>query len=151
MGAVFIWLFFFGFIALCFQIAPTPDDRYLNLAIFGASVIIGWLLGTLISAGTSREEAQFGKAAKAISAFASGYVLAKIDNVVNALLAPKALLESANLLPAFRLIMSVAVITGAALWIYIVRAYILDWALTTKSVRNPPDKDKEPSNERNVA
>jgi hypothetical protein len=144
-GAAFIILTLgVVFAILCFRLAPTPDDASLNLALMGASIVVGWLAGTLASPGTLREEGRFGTTAKAISTFISGYLLAKIDNVMNALLAPRTLLESASLLPAFRLAMTLAVTIGTALGIYICRVYILDWVPDAKSSNDLEDATPAP-------
>lgn len=149
-GAVSILLLGVVFVILCFRMAPTPDDVSLNLAILGASIVVGWFAGTLMSPGTFREEGQFGAAAKTISTFVSGYLLAKIDGVLNALLAPKMLLESSSLLPAFRIAMTLAVVVGTSLGVYIFRVYVLNWVPDSKgpdgledSKQTPPHEQKE--------
>jgi len=131
-GAIFIDVIFVIFLVLSFYVAPAPADVVLNVAILATSVIVGWLLGTLLSPGTLREQGQFGNTAKAISTFISGYALAKIDDVLNAIFAPKMLLESTSVLPAFRLAMALSGVVGMALVIYMMRVYILEWVPDSK-------------------
>src|SRR5438552_672197 len=78
-GELFIAVLGIVLVILCFRVAPTPDDVSLNLAILVVSILFGWLAGMLMSPSSSREEGKFGVAAKTISTFASGYLLAKID------------------------------------------------------------------------
>lgn len=154
VGQMSAWLAL-GFIALmgivliilCFRVAPTPDDVSLNLAILIASTVFGWLAGMLMSPSSSREEGQFGVAAKAISTFASGYLLAKIDQLLNALLSPKALLESSSVLPAFRVAMALAAIAGMFLHIYILRVYILQAVPDPKDANDPDHQKQTPPSE----
>ena len=145
-GEGLILLLGVGFVILCFRMAPTPDDVSLNFAILGASVVFGWLAGMLFTPSTSREEGQFGVAAKAISTFASGYLLAKIDNILNALLTPKMLLESSSLLPAFRLTLSLAAFVGMFLHIYILRVYILHAVPDFKGPNGVDNQNQTPPN-----
>ena len=131
-GAIFIDVILLIFLVLSFYVAPGTADVVLNIAILAASVVVGWLMGTLLSPGTLREQGQFGTATKAISTFISGYLLAKIDNVLNAIFAPKMLLESTSVLPAFRMAMALSGVVGMALVIYIMRVYVLEWVPASK-------------------
>jgi hypothetical protein len=114
-------------IVLCFLTARTTDDASLSIAIFMAAMLLGWLTGFLLSPGTAREEARFGAAAKAISAFASGFLLAKLDNLLNALLAPKMVVEASSVLPAFRITIALSGFAGTVIYMYIARTYLLEW------------------------
>ncbi len=132
---------------LCFRTAPTPDDVSLNLAILAASIVLGWLAGTLMTPGSAREETQFGAAGRAISTFASGYLLAKVDNLVNALLAPKLLLESSSVLPAFRITMALTAFAGMFLHIYVLRVYVLRWTSNPDDAKPSGDRGRTLSSE----
>jgi hypothetical protein len=133
-----------GLTVLCFRTAATPDDASLSLTILAASVVLGWLAGTLASPGTAREEARFGATARAISTFASGYLLAKTDRIVDAVLAPQAVLAPPSVLPAFRIAMAVAAFAGVFLHIYILRVYILRWVPEPGPPPAPGDRGTPP-------
>ena len=106
---------------LCFKIVATPQDGYLNLAIVLASVCVGWLLGTFVSPETGSEQSRFMTYGKAVSAFISGYLVSKLDKVVEMILSPQTL---AVPVASFRLAASVAAIISAVLVTYILRAYV---------------------------
>ncbi len=106
---------------LCFRIVATPLDGYLNLAIILASICSGWLLGTFVSPESGREEKSFMTYGKAVSAFVSGYLVSKLDKVVEKILSPETL---AMPVAGFRLAGSIAAVISALLVTYIVRAYV---------------------------
>jgi hypothetical protein len=68
--------------------------RALNIAVlvFGAST--GWLAGILLSPYDPKEERAFPRYAAAASAFASGYLVSKVDRVLEDLLKPEFLFSS---------------------------------------------------------
>jgi hypothetical protein len=106
---------------LCFRIVATPLDGYLNLAVILASISFGWLLGTFVSPESDREQQSFMTYGKAVSAFVSGYLVSKLDKVIDRILSPEIL---AMPVAAFRLAGSIAAIISALLVTYIVRAYV---------------------------
>jgi hypothetical protein len=106
---------------LCFKMVATPQDSYLNLTIVLASVCVGWLLGTFISPETTSEQSRFMTYGKAVSAFVSGYLVSKLDKVVEMILSPQTL---AVPVASFRLAASVAAVISALLVTYILRAYV---------------------------
>lgn len=108
-------------IYLCFKMVVTAQDGYLNLAIMLASVCVGWLLGTFISPASDTEKTRFGEYGKAVSAFVSGYLVSKLDKVVERILTPDTL---AVPIASFRLAGSIAALISALLVTYIVRAYV---------------------------
>src|SRR5215217_5741996 len=66
----------------CFVIAfemPHSDEWWLNvlLCLFGG--IVGWSMGVLLSPMTKEEEGKFTGYGRALSAFASGFLIAKLD------------------------------------------------------------------------
>ena len=77
-----IWIgYALGAIALpgCFVIATQMGaEKWLNILICIFGSIVGWSAGMLVSPKTG-EERQFSEFRKAISAFISGFVLAKLD------------------------------------------------------------------------
>jgi hypothetical protein len=106
---------------LCFRIVATPLDGYLNLAVILASICSGWLLGTFISPESGREQKSFMTYGKAVSAFVSGYLVSKLDKVIDRILLPETL---AMPVAAFRLAGAIAAVISALLVTYIVRAYV---------------------------
>jgi|SRR6516164_4639437 hypothetical protein len=106
---------------LCFRMVAGPQDGYLNLAIVLASVCSGWLLGTFISPESSSEQSRFITYGKAVSAFVSGYLVSKLDKVIETILSPQTL---AIPVAAFRLSAAIAAIVSALLVTYILRAYV---------------------------
>jgi hypothetical protein len=105
---------------LCFKIVATPLDGYLNVAIMLASISSGWLLGTFISPESETEKKSFMTYGKAVSAFVSGYLVSKLDKVIEKILSPELLVMP---VATFRLAGSVAALISAVLVTYIVRAY----------------------------
>lgn len=97
------------------------EDGYLNLAIILASVCSGWLLGTFISPKSEPEKQSFMTYGKAVSAFVSGYLVSKLDKVIEKILSPDTL---AVPVVAFRLAGSIAAVISAVLVTYMIRAYV---------------------------
>jgi|GraSoiStandDraft_55_1057291.scaffolds.fasta_scaffold35995_3 hypothetical protein len=108
-------------VILCFKMVVTPQDGYLNLAIVLASVSLGCLLGTFISPESGSEQSRFSAYGKAVSAFVSGYLVSKLDKVVEMILSPQTL---AVPIASFRLAASISAVISALLVTYIVRAYV---------------------------
>ncbi|HEV3100503.1 MAG TPA: hypothetical protein VGY75_12385 [Candidatus Udaeobacter sp.] len=108
-------------VILCFKMVVTPQDGYLNLAIVLASVSLGCLLGTFISPESGSEQSRFSVYGKAVSAFVSGYLVSKLDKVVEMILSPQTL---AVPIASFRLAASISAVISALLVTYIVRAYV---------------------------
>jgi hypothetical protein len=82
-----IWVgYALGAIALpgCFVIAlQMGGERWLNILICIFGSIVGWSAGMLVSPNPG-EKRQFSEFRKAISAFISGFVLAKLDLLLGA-------------------------------------------------------------------
>lgn len=66
--------------------ALAADPRLILLALTGA--LIGWVVGILATPLSDAEGRRFGELAKVISGFVSGYLLSKIDPLIDALLSP---------------------------------------------------------------
>ena len=109
-------------VALCFLIRVNLQDAYLNLALLVLGLIIGWVVGILSAPYTKKEESQFAAYLKAASVFVSGYLLAKIDNLVSKILSPEVLMMP---IAAFRFIAFLAAILLAALITRAFRVYSL--------------------------
>lgn len=88
-------------VTLSFFVGETKIAIALNLAVlvFGASG--GWIVGIVVSPYSSKEQSRFTALSKAVAVFGSGYLVGKIDKLVEKLLDPSLVLESAH---GFRLL-----------------------------------------------
>lgn len=68
----------------------------LNLLIVVLGLSIGWLFGILLSPYSESEEKKFTNYAKAFGIFASGYLIGKVDKVLEELLKPDFILDSVH-------------------------------------------------------
>lgn len=105
---------------LLFLIKETPEDKWSNLAALVLGVSAGSLFGVYTSPYTLKETTKFGEYAAAVSAFASGYVLGKIDGLITKLLSPEIMLQRT---PGFRLITAASSFIIAMLITYYMRSY----------------------------
>jgi hypothetical protein len=96
------------------------EARAMNLAILALASGAGWLIGTIISPYDSKEEAAFSNYSKAVSAFASGYLVAKIDKIVEHVFSPEFL---ATPDAAFRMILFLGGFIIAVLITFVARRY----------------------------
>jgi hypothetical protein len=78
-----------GIIVLCFVIAPEYQSGALSLLIGICGMLLGWIVGVALTPYNKEEQSKFSGYAKAIGVFASGYLVAKIDKVVEYLLSPE--------------------------------------------------------------
>jgi len=71
---------------LAYQLGIENDTYFFNwiICLFGA--ILGWGVGLLVSPSSKTEKEQFSGLTKTISAFLSGYILSKLDRVIENLL-----------------------------------------------------------------
>jgi hypothetical protein len=69
-------------------------SRVIMLLIFSAGV--GWLSAVMFSPYNKIESRKFGSAAKAIGAFASGYVLGKVDKLATYIFSPEFMFDTSN-------------------------------------------------------
>lgn len=104
-------------------IAPTRADAYLNSELVIAFSAVGWAVGMIISPDSTLEEKKFSSIWKGISLFLSGYLVSKIDPLVEALLKPETISHLSNPLMAYRLLAAVAAVIFTAILTYAVRAY----------------------------
>ena len=105
---------------LSFLIKENEEDKWINLAIVVLGVSVGWLLGMYISPYGKGEEQRFAEYATAVSAFLSGYILAKVDGLITKLLSPEQILRP---VAGFRLIAGFSTLIVTMLVTYVVRAY----------------------------
>jgi hypothetical protein len=72
-----------------FQFADNARSLATNLLVITLGAAMGWLLGIVLSPYTREEEQKFGDYAKAFAAFASGYLVGKLDKLFTDVLAPE--------------------------------------------------------------
>jgi hypothetical protein len=105
---------------LCFRFGSSSEDHDLNLAIMVVATIIGWILGVLVSPYDQGEQRQFTSLARVASAFITGYLAAKVNSLIDAILSPQLLLTP---LPAFRALLFVGAALLATLGTFVYRRY----------------------------
>jgi len=92
----------------------------INTTIMVLACALGWLMGTLMTPYDPAERADFSAYAKAASAFISGYLLGKIDKVIEHILTPAFLSDP---LTAFRTMLFLAAFCVCVLLTFIFRRY----------------------------
>ena len=65
----------------------------MNIALLVLGACAGWLVRTVVSPYNKREEEQFSSYTKVVTAFVSGYAVAKIDKAVEVIFSPDFLLQ----------------------------------------------------------
>jgi hypothetical protein len=104
-------------------IAPTKEEAYLNTAFVVTFCAIGWAAGMILSPDSSIEERKFTGRWKGISLFISGYLLSKIDPLVEALLKPEVVLRMHDSIYAYRALAGISATILTAILTYVVRVY----------------------------
>jgi hypothetical protein len=80
-------------IYLSFLVGDDARATALNLLVVVFGLALGWLLGILVSPYSTKEEQKFSEYAKVFGVFASGYLVAKTDQVIATLLHPDFVLD----------------------------------------------------------
>ena len=109
--------------ALCWLVGDDLQSHYINVTVFFVSWALGWLLGTLIAPYDIGEATLFSHISKSVSAFVSGYLLAKIDALIRAAFDPEFILRP---LPGFRALLFVSVTIVVMIVVFFARKYT-DW------------------------
>ena len=107
-------------VVLCFYVGDTSIATAVNLAVIIFGVSIGWIIGIVVSPYSVKEQARFTALSKAVAVFASGYLAAKIDKLVEKLLDPSFALESVH---GFRLLARLSAFTLATVITFVYRQY----------------------------
>ena len=107
-------------VILCFRVGQSAEVHAMNIAVlvFGASS--GWLAGILLSPYDPKEASNFPRYAAAVSAFASGYLVSKVDRVLEEVLKPEFLFSP---VPGFRLLAGLSGFAITLIVTYVYRAY----------------------------
>ena len=95
VGASFASAGVLGLILLIVTILMSPDRRAwaFNGGILVLGVCAGWLMGIVVSPYDVTEQKQFFTFGKALSVFASGYLIGKVDKLTERVLSPDFLLN----------------------------------------------------------
>jgi hypothetical protein len=76
-------------LALCFLFAPSGESHWqtvsMNLAVLVTGWASGWVAGTLVAPYDPGETRLFTQISKGMSAFASGFLVGKIDSIFSSL------------------------------------------------------------------
>ena len=104
-------------------IAPSMSDAYVNAALIIACSSVGWCAGMMLSPDSRLEEKTFTGIWKGVSLFVSGYLVSKIDPLVEALLKIDTIKHVTVPLVSYRLLAAVATIVLTAILTYVVRVY----------------------------
>jgi hypothetical protein len=105
---------------LCFFFGSDKQAHYLNIILLILGLLLGWVIGILATPYTTSEDKKFTGYAKAISAFLSGFIIAKADKAIERLFEPQALTDP---VVAFRLTMFAAAFLVALVITFIYRKY----------------------------
>jgi hypothetical protein len=90
-----------GLALIALRIGPNGREAALAGAILILGVVLGWLLGLWLAPYSHQEDVRFADLGKAVGALASGYLLAKLDKMVEAIFDPQVILTP---LAGFRVI-----------------------------------------------
>ena len=104
-------------------IAPTMEDAYLNAAFMVTFSAVGWAAGMILSPDSRLEEKKFTSLWKGISLFISGYLLSKIDPLVDTLLKPEALQSLHDSNYTYRVLAGIGATVLTAILTYVIRVY----------------------------
>ena len=72
----------------CFVVGPDWRAGMVSLLIAFLGMVIGWIVGVAITPYSDSEKRQFSIYSKAVGVFASGYVLAKLDRMIEYIFTP---------------------------------------------------------------
>lgn len=114
-------LFGVSLIYLSFTTATVVDPRTLNVLVAITGMVLGWVIGVVITPYSANEESRFAGYARAFSVFASGYLVGKIDAGVSALFNPD--LWASNAFLAFRVLLFVCSVLVGLLISFMYRQY----------------------------
>ena len=92
-SASFAGLFGVTLLFIAMRISETPQDQLVNVALVIFGTAAGWLVGTLLSPYNEEEQGQFARYGQALTAFAGGYGIAKLDKVIEHIFLPENLLQ----------------------------------------------------------
>ena len=92
----------------------------LNILVLILGLAVGWLLGIYFAPYSPKEEEQFNGYAKALGLFASGYLVGKIDKVIERLFDPDFIIDPTN---GFRLLVFFSALLIGFIITFVFRRY----------------------------
>jgi len=98
------------------------QEFWMTIAVGVLGVITGWFFGFLASPSTPNESKRFSTYASVITTFASGYLVSKLDPVLNEILKNPERLATTNI--ELNLLVFASCLFSGALIMYIVRSYL---------------------------
>lgn len=104
-------------------IAPTKQIAIMNAVFVIAACSVGWALGMILSPDSRVEEKRFGNLWKGISLFASGYLVSKLDPLIEAVMRPEVVFAARDDVVVYRLLACPSAIVLTAILTYIIRVY----------------------------
>lgn len=107
-------------VVICFFIGTDRQAYCLNIMVLIVALLLGWVVGILATPYTSTEKKVFTTYTKAISAFISGFAVAKADKAIEHFFDPQTLSDSVTL---FRLALFVAGFLLSLLLTFVCRRY----------------------------
>jgi hypothetical protein len=108
---------------LAWIFSTEQTERILTLSLLIACGLIGWSLGTALTPDTRDEARRFSRMGRAISLFLSGYLVSKLDRVIESVFQPATLLHPTDHLVAFRVVSCFSMVMAATLLVYFLRLY----------------------------
>jgi Na+/H+-translocating membrane pyrophosphatase len=107
-------------LVLSMLIGEPMTTRYINVALLILGASGGWLMGTVISPYDGNERREFSTYAKAVTAFASGYGVAKLDKALDVIFSSGMLLRPIS---GFRTVATASAFLIATLCTFVFRRY----------------------------
>lgn len=114
-------LFGLSLIYLSFTTSTVVESSTLNVLVAITGMMLGWVIGVVITPYSTNEKSRFAVYARAFSVFLSGYLVGKIDAGVTALFNPDLWANHAFL--AFRVLLFVSSLLVGILIAFMYRQY----------------------------
>ncbi|HEX7928445.1 MAG TPA: hypothetical protein VF678_12700 [bacterium] len=107
---------------LALIIGDTVVEKALNFTVLASTASAGWLIGVFLSPYGKTEATKFPVYAGAVSTFASGYLVSKVDRLLEKWLQPEALAAITPLI-GFRVLGGLTALFVAIVITYAMRSY----------------------------
>ncbi len=107
-------------IVLAFRIKDDEKDKWGNLAVIVLGLSLGWLLGIYLAPYGKSEGAHFREIAEAVSAFFSGYLVAKVDGLITKVFSPEQVMRP---VAGFRVAAAISSLVLSLIVTYVARVY----------------------------
>lgn len=107
-------------VALSFLVGDSHVAISLNLAVLVFGLSAGWVCGIFVSPYSEAEESRFSALSKAVAALGAGYLVGKLDRLIEMLFDPGLVLESVH---GFRLLAGLSGFAVAVVITFVYRQY----------------------------